>query len=184
MVVVRDLVNGETVGAMCEQTAADRLMIGTVRAKDAAEALLRVLVLGVPAAEFAKAVTAVGNQRLLRKLCETCKEAYAPTPQILQQLGIPEGRVQAFYRPPQPNPEEPKEPCEVCGGIGYLGRIAIFELLTVGTAVRQVLTASPKLDLVRQAARKDGMKNLQEEGVLLVARGVTSLPELMRALKQ
>jgi len=107
-----------------------------------------------------------------------------PPPQVLQQLGIPEGRVQAFYRPFQPNPQEPKEPCQVCGGIGYFGRTAIFELLVVGDNVRKALATSPKLDVLRQAARKDGMKSLQEEGVLLVARGVTSLPELMRVLKQ
>ena len=184
VVVVRDLVNAETVSMLCQEVAEDRLIIGTVRAKDCAEALLRVLALGVPPAEFAKAVTAVVSQRLVRKLCDSCKEAYTPPPQVLQQLGIPAGRVQAFYRPPQPNPEEPKEPCQVCGGIGYLGRTAIFELLPVGDAVRKVLATSPKLDLVRQAARKDGMKSLQEEGVLLVVKGVTSLPELMRVLKQ
>jgi len=184
VVVVRDLVNAQTVSLLCRETAENRLMIGTVRAKDSAEALLRVLALGVPPAEFAKAVVAVVNQRLVRKLCDSCKEAYAPAPQILQQLGIPEGRIQAFYRPPQPNPEEPKEPCKVCGAIGYLGRTAIFELLPVGDTVRRALAAGAKLDLLRQAARKDGMKSLQEEGVLLVARGVTSLPELMRVLKQ
>jgi general secretion pathway protein E len=102
---------------------------------------------------------------------------------MLQQLGIPAGRVQAFYRPPQPDPEKPKEPCQVCGAIGYLGRIAIFELLAVGATVRKTLAAGAPLDRVRQAARKDGMKNFQEEGILLVARGVTSLPELTRALK-
>ena len=134
--------------------------------------------------QFAKAITAVVGQRLVRKLCESCKEPYAPTPQVLQQLGIPEGRVQAFYRPPQPNPDERREPCEHCGGIGYFGRTAIFELLTVGDTVRKVLTTNPKLDLLRQVARKDSMKSLQEEGVLLVAKGVTSLPELMRVLKQ
>ncbi len=105
---------------------------------------------------------------------------------MLQQLGIPEGRVQAFYRPPQPTGGrgETRDLCRVCGGIGYLGRTAIFELLVVGDAVRKVLAASPKLDLLRQAARKAGMKSLQEEGILLVAKGVTSLPELMRVLKQ
>ena len=50
--------------------------------------------------------------------------------------------------------------------------------------VRKVLAATPKLDVLRQAARKAGMKSLQEEGILLVARGVTSLPELMRVMKQ
>ena len=183
VVVVRDLVNAQTVSMLCQEVAENRLIISTVRAKDCAEALLRVLVLGAPPAEFAKAVTVVVNQRLLRKLCDSCKEAYAPTPEMLRQLGIPTGRVQAFYRPPQPNPQEPKEPCQVCGGIGYLGRTAIFEVLPVGDATRKVLNFNPKLELVRQAARKDGMKSLQEEGVLLVIKGVTSLPELMRIMK-
>ncbi len=184
VVVVRDLLDSATVELMCEQISENRLLISTIRAKDSSEALLRVLALGVSPEQFAESVTAVVCQRLVRKLCESCKEAYAPPPQILQQLGIPEGRVQAFYRPPQPNAEEPKEPCQVCGGIGYFGRTAIFELLVVGDMVRKVLAASPKLDLLRQAARRDGMSSLQEEGVLLVAKGVTSLPELMRVLKQ
>ena len=144
--VVRDLVDGDTVSVMCEEIAENRLMISTIRAKDCAEALLRVVALGVPPEEFAKAVTAVLCQRLVRKLCEACKEAYAPAPQILQQLGIPEGRVQAFYRPPQPNPDEPKEPCQECGALGYYGRTAVFELLTVGDAVRAALTAGAKLE--------------------------------------
>lgn len=184
VVVIRDLIDSAVVEMMCEQISDGRLMISAIRAKDCAEALLRVLALDVEPAMLAQSATAVLNQRLIRKLCESCKEAYAPTPQILKQLGIPEGRVQAFYRPPQPNPEEPKEPCEACGGIGYLGRTAIFELLVVGDTVRKVLTTSPKLNLLRQAARRDGMSSLQEEGVLLVARGVTSLPELQRVLKQ
>ncbi len=182
--VIRDLVDAETVSLMCEEIEDERLMIGSIRAKDCAEALLRVLALGVDPGEFARSINAVVGQRLVRRLCESCKEAYAPPPQVLQQLGIPEGRVQAFYRPPQPNPEERREPCEHCGEIGYYGRTAIYELLTVGDAVRKVLTTNPKLDLLRQAARRDGMKSLQEEGVLLVAKGVTSLPELMRVLKQ
>ena len=184
VVVVRDLVDGPMVELLCEQIPDNRLIISSIRAKDCAEALLRVLALGASPTEFSKAITGVVNQRLVRKLCDGCKEAYAPPPQVLQQLGIPEGRVQAFYRPFQPNPQEPKEPCQTCGGIGYFGRTAIFEILVVGDTVRKTLAASPKLDALRQAARKDGMKSLQEEGVLLVAKGVTSLPELMRVLKQ
>lgn len=183
VMVVRDLVNAETVGMLCEKAADNRMIFSTMRAKDSAEALLRVLAIGVPAAQFAKVVTVVVNQRLVRKLCDACKEAYTPPPQVLKQLGIPAGRVQAFYRPRQPNPDDPKEQCSACNGIGYLGRTAIFEILPVGDAVRKVLSNGPKLNLLRQAARKDGMKSLQEEGVLLVVKGVTSLPELMRVMK-
>lgn len=180
VIVVRDLVNAETVSMLCREIPDERLILATVRAKDSAEALLRVLALGVPAAEFAQGISGVLCQRLIRKLCEKCREAYAPTPQILGQLGIPEGRVQAFFRPPQ----QPEEVCPQCGGLGYKGRTAIFELLKVGDTVRKVLASGPKLELLRQAARKDGMRSFQEEGVLLVAKGVTSLPELMRVLKQ
>ncbi len=183
--VIRDLVNGQTVRMICAEIPENRLIIGTIRAKDCAEAIYRVLALGVPPAELAKVLTLVVGQRLVRKLCESCKEGYVPPPQLLHQLGIPEGRVQAFYRPPQPSADNAKqEPCQECGAIGYFGRTAVFELLTVGDAVRKVLAGTPKLDLIRQAARKDGMSSLQEEGVLLVAKGVTSLPELMRVLKQ
>ena len=184
VLVVRDLVNAQTVEMLCEEIEEEsRLVIGAVRARDCCEALLRVLAMEAPAELFANAVSGVVCQRLVRKLCDDCKEAYTPQPQMLQQLGIPEGRVQAFHRPKPPDPENPKEICKKCNGLGYFGRTAVFELLQVGDNVRQVLIENPKLDLLRQAARKDGMKSLQEEGILLVAKGVTSLPELMRVLK-
>jgi type II secretory ATPase GspE/PulE/Tfp pilus assembly ATPase PilB-like protein len=183
--VVRDLVDAEMVRLLCD-AAEERLVIGSVRAKDSAESLLRVLSLGTPAALFAKSITAVLSQRLVRKLCESCKEAYTPPPEVLKQLGIPPDRVQTLYQPPQPNPQERRKPapCKACGAIGYVGRTAIFELLPVGENVRKVLATSPKLELLRAAARRDGMRSLQEEGVVLVAKGVTSLQELMRVLKQ
>jgi len=180
VVVIRDLTNAETVRMMCEATTDEKMFVGTIRAKDCAEAMLRVLAMKVNPKLFAKNITAVLNQRLIRKLCDECKEAYAPTPQVLQQLGIPQGRVQAFYRPPQ----EPEEVCPECNGIGYKGRTAIFELMVIDNTVRKLLASGAKLELVRQAAAKAGMQNLQAEGVILVAKGVTSLPELMRVMKQ
>jgi type II secretory ATPase GspE/PulE/Tfp pilus assembly ATPase PilB-like protein len=180
VIVMRDLVNGEAVSMLCDKAVEGRLVIGTIRAKDCAEALLRVLALKVPPKAFAKCVTAVLNQRLLRKLCETCKEAYAPTPQLLQQLGIPAGRIQAFFRPPQ----EPEEVCPDCGGIGYLGRTAVYELMIVDDAIRKLVATGAKTDEIRKAARASGMQDFQAEGLLLVAKGVTSLQELMRVMKQ
>ena len=179
VIVIRDLLNGETVDVLCDEVEEDRLIISSIRAKDSVEALVRVLALGADPKKLAASISAVFNQRLVRKLCEECKEAYAPPPQVLQQLGIPQGRVEAFYRPPQ----EPEEVCEACGGISYVGRTAVFELLVVGNSLRKVLAAGGKLELARKAARKDGYRSLQEEGVLLVAKGITSLPELMRVLK-
>lgn len=184
--VMRDLIDAPTATFLCHETEEDRLVMTSIRARECAEALLRVLLMKVAAKDFAPAVTAVLNQRMIRKLCEKCKEAYAPTPESIKQLGLPEGRVQALYRPPQPHVEpgkDPPPPCDDCLGIGYKGRTAIFELLIVNDGVREALVKTPKLDVVRLAARKAGMRTLQEEGILLVAKGTTSLAELSRVLK-
>ena len=163
---------------------ADRLVLASIRAKDCAEALLRVLMLKAPPAEVAATVSAVLCQRLVRKLCDHCKEAYAPAPSA-PAIGDTLGAGAGILSPPSAQARRRQEgPCPECGGVGYKGQTAIFELLVLDDNVRKVLAATPKLDLLRQAAHKAGMKSLQEEGILLVARGVTSLPELMRVMKQ
>jgi len=186
VIVVRDVADLDTLTILVEQAGEDRLAITSVRAKEAVEALLRIMMLKIPPAEFAAVVTGVMNIRLVRKLCEKCKEAYAPPPEVLKQLGLPAGKIEALYRTPtQPiNPKKPDEVCDQCQGIGYLGRTGIFELLTVDDNIRKVLTTAPKLENLRLIARKLKHRSLQEEGVLLVARGVTSLQELLRVLKQ
>lgn len=184
VLVVPDMKDAESADLLCDQTELDRTVITTARAKEASEAILRVMMFKMPPQKYANALKLAINMRLVRKLCENCKEAYAPPPQLLQQLGIPQGRIEALYRPPTPNPEQPQEPCKHCRGIGYLGRTGFFEAVIVDDQVRQVLTKKPQLELVRQAARKAGMRTLQEEGLLLVMTGVTSLPELQRALKE
>ena len=159
----------------------------SVRAKEASEALLRVLLLKAPPAEFAKAISLVVSMRLIRKLCDKCKQAYEPAPQDLQRLGIPPNRVQVLYheyQPPAPDSGEKEgPPCEACGGIGYRGRTGMFEVLEVDDTIRQLLVKQPKLELLRQAAKQAKCRTIQEEGILLVAKGVTSLNELRRALK-
>jgi type II secretory ATPase GspE/PulE/Tfp pilus assembly ATPase PilB-like protein len=185
-VVIRDVADLETLAILCEQPGEKRTAITTTRAKEATEALLRLMTLKIPPADLAGAATAVVNVRLIRKLCEKCKEGYAPPAEVLKQLGLPAGRVEALYRPPT-EPIDPKHPevvCDVCQGIGYYGRTGIFELLLVTDEIREALTTKPKLDNLRAVARKAKHRSIQEEGVLLVARGVTSLPELVRVLKQ
>jgi type II secretory ATPase GspE/PulE/Tfp pilus assembly ATPase PilB-like protein len=179
---IRDLHDAETVRTLIGQVPDDRLVLAGVRAKEAVEAPLRVLTLKVSAKEFSPVLSGVVYMRLVRKLCDACKQAYAPPAEVVKQLGA---KIEALYRPPQPIPgEKPKPPCEKCAGIGYYGRTGIFEVLVVNDAFRQTLVTNPKLDALRLAARKAGMRTVQEEGILLAAKGITSLPELMRVLKQ
>jgi type II secretory ATPase GspE/PulE/Tfp pilus assembly ATPase PilB-like protein len=179
--VVRTLTDGATAKFLCEQVTEDRLVLAGMRSKDAPETLLRVLLLKVPSKDFVNVASGVICVRLVRKLCDACKEGYPAPAELLQQFGIPPGKVQTLFRPPTQT--DPKKPCPECLGIGYKGRIGLFELLVVDDGLREVLTKSPKLDLVRAAARRGGMKTFQEEGLVLVVKGVTSLVELQRVLK-
>jgi type II secretory ATPase GspE/PulE/Tfp pilus assembly ATPase PilB-like protein len=186
VLIVRDFVDKKTATmlfSICKPASEvrdDRLVITNVHAKEAPEALLRMLQQKVPQRDFAEVVTAVLNVRLVRKLCESCKVAYDPSGELLKKLGIPVGKVGQFYRTPKT--EEVDKPCLQCAGIGYRGRSGLFELLVVNQEIRRLLVKQPKLELLRKAARAAHMRTLQEEGILLVARGVTSLQELQRVL--
>ena len=181
VLVVRNLPDGETAKFLCDQVQEERLVVTAIRAKDASEALLRVLLLKVPPKDFAQAISGVVAVRLVRKLCEECKEAYNPQPEVLQQFGIPAGKIQTLFQPP--SQIDQKKVCPACDGIGYKGRTGLFELITVDDGVREALVKNPKIEAVRSAARKAGLKTFQEEGLVLVVKGVTSLAELQRVLK-
>ncbi|MEX2172359.1 MAG: ATPase, T2SS/T4P/T4SS family [Pirellulales bacterium] len=180
--VVRNGIDADAAKILFNEVKDDRLLITTVPAREAAEALLRILQNQVPHKDFAAVITAVMNTRLIRKLCDACKVGYAPSADMLQKLGIPAGKVETLYRTPKP--EEIEKPCLECRGVGYKGRTGMFELLVINDQVREVLLKQPKLELLRKAARSAGMRTLQEEGILLVAKGVTSVQELSRVLKQ
>ncbi len=136
------------------------------------------------------AIGAVLAQKLVRRLCDNCKIGYEPPPQLLKQLGIPQGRVALLYQPFIPPPIEqqvdengrpaPITPCHVCNGRGYFGRIAIFELLTPGDQLRAALLKTQDLSKLSQIAKSEGHRGIQAEAILTVARGLTSLDELKR----
>ncbi|MCA9134065.1 MAG: hypothetical protein KDA45_12950, partial [Planctomycetales bacterium] len=141
---------------------------------------------------FIKTNCGVLNQRLVRRLCTECRQPFQPSPQLLQKLGIPAGRVQSLYQPCIPPPPEQRvdangkpleiEICQRCDGRGYYGRAAIFELLSMNDPIRRAILQKPQAAHILPVARQHGFLSLQEEGVLAVATGLTSLPELQRVL--
>ncbi len=195
VLVVPELTNAETVQILCEQiNKHHKMAITKVNAKEAAEALLKVFAYKGPAAELAKCVTGVLNVRLIRRLCDQCKQSFQPPPQLLQKLGIPAGRVQVLfqeYKPPPPEElvDEKGNPivlpiCQKCNGIGYAGRTGLFELLVIDDQIRAALTNQPNIETIKRVAKAAGHRSIQEEGILQVAQGVTSIAELQRVLKQ
>jgi type II secretory ATPase GspE/PulE/Tfp pilus assembly ATPase PilB-like protein len=189
--VVPDMVNTNSLTRLVNQANTNQKTIITrAPAKDAAEAIMRLLTLKPPLDEFAKSLRCVLNSRLIRKLCDGCKQPYQPPPQLLQKLGIPPGRVATFQKEWTPPPPEQQvdsrgrpieiQICAKCGGLGFLGRTAIFELLILSDQVREVIAKQPNVELIRRAAKASGHRSLQEEAIILVAQGLTSVTELQR----
>jgi type II secretory ATPase GspE/PulE/Tfp pilus assembly ATPase PilB-like protein len=164
-------------------------MICEVPAKDAVHALLQLGEWVGSLDEVIKHVSLSLSTKLIRKLCETCKEAYRPHPKLLQKIGLPP-ETKLLYRPrTPPDPEDPEvdeedlEPCETCGDVGYVGRIGMFEMVEMTEALKEFLNAKPPYASIKTEVRKLGMQTTQKEGLRLVAEGITSLEELQRVFK-
>lgn len=189
-----DFVEPETVSLLCSEILLEnRCVISRLQAGSAVEALLKLIATYKSESQnIVKVLNGVIGQRLLRRLCEMCRQPFQPSPQLLQKLGIPPGRVQALFQPYFPPPPEQRvdakgNPIEIpicprCGGRGYYGRVAVFELLVMTDELRAAVLANPRPEYVVQAARQGGFLTMQEEGILSVATGLTSLQELQRVL--
>lgn len=185
VLLLRDLVNLESFQMCCEDIAKnERMIITTTRAKDASDALMRLLATKISPQLFASSVKGVVSQRLIRKLCPDCKEVFDPQPALLQKLGLPPDRVSQLYRVrSEPQPGEKRKPCETCNDIGYKGRLALFEVLEINDEIRRILVANPSYEAIRKASVQSGNRGFMFEGALLVAKGITSVEELARVMK-
>ena len=190
VMVVPELENAVTFNLLLQEILEDeKLVITTLRAKDSVEALMRLMSYKPNTELLSQAIKGVLGQRLIRKLCLSCRRPFKPNPQLLQKLGLPaDGRIQALYRPfnaKTDRGEDGKElpACEICGGLGYRERTAVFELLTPGDGMRHAMVHQPRLDALRAIAKQERHRGLLEEGLFHVIKGTTSLNELQRILQ-
>lgn len=175
-------------------TKNDKHAITRMVATDSVDAIIKLIsTYRTEAKDIVKLLSGVLNQRLIRRLCDKCKQPFQPTPQLLQKLGIPAGRVQKLYQPFIPPPPEQRvdakgnpieiEICKKCNGRGYYGRMAIFELLIIDDPMRQTIFKSAgNPDAIRQFAKQRGHLGFQEEGILACALGETSLQEVQKMM--
>ncbi len=194
VVCFSEIPDGKTLNHACKLVNSNDLTVLTrIGARDVFDAILRALVLQPDVEKFAQALTCVIAQRNLRMLCDHCKQPFNPSQQLLSQLGLPANRVTTLYTHFQPRPEDlvdakgnpiEWEPCPKCGGPGYFERTCIFELLMVNDQLRNLIANNPSRQGLIEAASSTNFVSLRDEGVLKVAKGITSLEELRRVLKQ
>ena len=186
IVLVGECEDRETAQIASRAAAEDRKIYMGMHAKDGFEALSRYLGYLDDNPLASHALLGVVNQRLIRLLCTECREAFRPDPGTLKKLNLPADKIDKFYRPPtEPAVDKKGKPivCTKCQGTGYAGRTGVFEVLVVDDAVRSLIAEGAQVNRIKAQCRKNKMYYLQEEGLLKVIDGTTSMNEVLRCLQ-
>ena len=172
IVMIGEIRDAETADIAMEAALTGHLVFSTLHTNDAPSAVTRLLDIGVKPFLVASALRAAMAQRLVRAICEQCREAYTPTDRELKMLGQ--------FSSTLPDKMYHGAGCDRCGKSGYKGRKGIFEIFKVDDAIQRLIFDHAPATLLRQRAREMGMRTLREDGMLKVANGMTSLSEILR----
>lgn len=174
VILVGEIRDTETAEIAIQSALTGHLVFSTLHTNDAASAITRLRDMGIEPFLIASSINAILAQRLVRILCENCKEAYTPNSSELRKIGlIPEkvGNVQ-FYR---------EVGCSKCHHTGYRGRQGIFELLLMTKELKTLVMQTSDANAIKQfAVAKNGMITLNRDGAMKVLQGKTTIEEVYR----
>ena len=164
---IRDL---ETAKIATEAALTGHLVLATLHTNTAAQAIVRLLEIGVEPFMVAPSIIGVLAQRLAARICEHCKEAYYPTPETLRRYFLDDGLVETpFYR---------GRGCAKCRGTGYKGRIAFHEMVLITEEIRSLISDGRSAQEITRAAAKVGYRPLRYDGLKKVLLGLTTIEEI------
>jgi len=174
VIVARDVRDKELVVELVRLVGEGKLVVMSLKASDALEAVARVLACGVDPKTLGTSLLGSLSQRLVRRLCPKCREDLPPPEPLLARMKLTAEQLPKIFK-------ASADGCRLCQGVGYIGRTGLFELASGGT-LRRLIAAGATPEQLRQGAVKEGMQPLRDAGMQLVVAGTTSLEEIQRAL--
>ena len=171
MILVGEIRDDETADIAFQAAMTGHMVLSSLHAQNAASAIARLKDMGVDPGLIATSLNCIVAQRLARKLCQHCREAYQPDDAELAELGLPvvDESHAWLYR---------AAGCEACSFTGYAGRVGLFEVMPIRGEIRGLIESST--DEIFAAAVKGGMTTMRQDGIRLTLTGVTSLAEVRR----
>ncbi len=176
IVLIGEIRDHETGQIAVEAALTGHLVLSTLHTNDAPSAVTRLTEMGIEPFLVGSALDAVLAQRLARRLCTKCKEAYTPTPESLVASRFPwqdSENLPELFRPVG---------CSVCAKTGYKGRLALHEVMVVSDEVERLAVERASASAIAQVAREQGMVTLRDDGLAKVMAGVTSVDEILRVV--
>lgn len=173
VLLLGEIRDSETAATAMQAATTGHLVLSTVHSKDTVGTIFRLLDLGVEPFLVVSSLNLILAQRLVRLLCPSCKGAKKPTPGETMLISLPGSEVAKIHY---------AVGCEKCLGTGYLGRRALFELLTMNDTMRDIILKKPTMSDIREALKRTVFISLQDGGYQMVAQGVTSMQEVERVV--
>src|ERR1700719_2042291 len=171
IVMVGEIRDNETADIAVKAALTGHQVLSTLHTNDAAGAITRLDDMGIEPFLISSSILMTCAQRLVRRVCTNCRDEFVPEPEILEKLGIKEGKEAVFHH---------GTGCGRCKGRGYLGRVALVEALPVSEAVRRLIIKRASATVIKNEAMSEGMRTLRMVGVEKALEGVTSLEEVWR----
>jgi type II secretory ATPase GspE/PulE/Tfp pilus assembly ATPase PilB-like protein len=175
----------EETAKVASAAAADGKIVYVVMNADSVlQALARWLKLVGDRKLVAESLVGISNQRLLRKLCNECKQGYAPNAEILKKFNLPAEKAKVLYRPGKEVFDKRGKPsmCEQCQGTGFVGRTGVFEMIVLTDELRKAVKHVKQLPELGMQFRRAKMLYLQEQALRKVIAGTTAINEMLRIL--
>jgi type IV pilus assembly protein PilB len=176
VILVGEIRDVETARIAVQSALTGHFVLSSVHGTDSVSALHRFLDMGIESFLIASSVAAVVGQRLLRRICPSCKTRYMPSSEELaffEQNGGADLAKSDFYH---------GAGCNFCNGIGYLDRIGVYELLHMTPEIKRLIVGWATQDELRRMAEKQGMRTLRDEAIDLVVQDTTTISEVMRSI--
>jgi type II secretion system protein E len=174
IIMVGEIRDIETAEIAIHSALTGHLVFSTLHTNDASGAVTRLLDMGIEGFLVSSSLIGVLAQRLVRVICNACKEPLSPPQEIIDKMGLNEAGITVYHG----------AGCERCRGTGYRGRTGIFELMTVDGEIRQLILERVSAGIIRKKSVTKGMEVLRESGLQKVRQGVTTIEEVMRVAQE
>ncbi len=174
IILVGEVRDSETAETAIQASLTGHLVLSTLHTNDAPSTITRLIDMQIEPFLLTSTLEAVLAQRLVRTICQNCREPYQPGAEELEALDLTmkESKELIFYR---------GKGCDLCNNVGYKGRTGIFELLLMSEEIRVLIVGRAPTKDIRAKAREQGMRTMREDGLDKIYRGITTIEEIVRA---
>ena len=173
IILVGEIRDEETARIAIQASLTGHLVFSTLHTNDAPTTVTRLIDIGTKPYLIAATLEAVISQRLVRKICASCKEEYEPSDESLLELNLTKADVKGkqVFR---------GKGCNNCNNIGYKGRMGIYEIMLMNNEIRRLITEQASTNVIRMAAKNNGMGTLRDSGLIAIFNGLTTIQEIVR----